>query len=115
MGPQIRGDRPELAPGLGRSRAVLRLPRGGAKNRLHNAIEALNSKLRRAVRARVPRDIAPDTSATPLGSSALLVNVPPTFQRARSEISPFRLRSGEDALLQERIMGSSVHLPLDDL
>ena len=52
MGPQIRGYRPELASGLGRSRAVLLLPRGGPQNGLHDAIEALNSKLRRAVRAR---------------------------------------------------------------
>src|SRR3954469_2447402 len=53
MGRQIRGHCPELATGLERSCAVLCLP--GQVHRLlytTNAIEALNAKLRRAVRAR---------------------------------------------------------------
>ena len=53
LGPQIRGHCPELATGLGRSCAVLCLP-GRVRRLLYttNAIEALNAKLRRAVRAR---------------------------------------------------------------
>ena len=53
LGPEIPGHRPELAARLGRGHPVLCLPR--RRRRIlytTNAIEALNSKLRRAVRAR---------------------------------------------------------------
>ena len=52
-GPQIRGHCPELATGLGRGGSVYAFP-AEVRRLLYttNAIEALNSKLRRAVRAR---------------------------------------------------------------
>jgi putative transposase len=53
LGPEISGHRAKLAAALGAGDPVLRLP--GAVRRIiytTNAIEALNSKLRRAVRTR---------------------------------------------------------------
>jgi hypothetical protein len=53
LGPEVRGHRPELAARLERGGAVLRLPRRGPPDLdTTNAIEALNAKLRSAVRAR---------------------------------------------------------------
>ena len=53
LGQKISGHQPKLAPGLGRGRPFYAFP-GDVRRILYttNAIEALNSKLRRAVRAR---------------------------------------------------------------
>ena len=52
MGQQVSGHRAKLAPQLGTRHSVLRIPRSVRRTYTTNAIEALNSKLRRAVRTR---------------------------------------------------------------